>query len=520
MKNTKISLEDTRQFSDLFLDYIQQKEIIKNFYELPPQLESFEEQIKNKQTVFNNSTREKLHNVLLKQYEDLEQMPKASIELLKSENTFTVITGHQLNIFSGPLYFIYKIVSVINLARRLAENYPQYNFVPVYWMATEDHDFEEIKKIVLFGKEYIWEHTEAKGAVGRLDLKGVETFIESVGEVPHFLKDAYLSSENLAEATRKFVNHLFGKEGLVIVDADCKEFKEEFTEVIKDDLLNHNAKQKADNATAALEDLGYKSQIFPRDINFFYLQDGVRERIEREGDSYQVLNTNISFSKEQIIEEIENNPECFSPNVVLRPLYQEMILPNIAYIGGPSEVVYWLQLKDVFDHFETPFPILLPRNFALVINKSNGKKFHKLGLSHNDLFKDEHELKTKFVSENAEVNLGLDQEIAALEKIFEGILSKAVSIDASLKGYIGAETQRMVKQMENIRKRLKKAEENKQETEVKQLLNLKDKLFPNGVPQERLENFLSFYLNNPDFIKDLIYFFNPLDFSYNILEDE
>ncbi|MBT33568.1 MAG: bacillithiol biosynthesis cysteine-adding enzyme BshC [Thalassobius sp.] len=520
MKNTKISFEDTRQFSDLFLDYINQKETVKSFYELPPQLESFEKQIKNKQAAFSTSTREKLYEVLVKQYEGLEHMPKASIELLKADNTFTVITGHQLNIFSGPLYFIYKIVSVINLARKLADAYPKYNFVPVYWMATEDHDFEEIKKIVLFGKEYIWEHPEANGAVGKLDLKGVETFIESVGEVPEFLKDAYLNSDNLAEATRKFVNHLFGKEGLVIVDADCKELKEEFKEVIKDDLLNHNAKQKADEATAALEELGYKSQIFPRDINFFYLQDGLRERIEREGDTYQVLNSDISFSQEQILEELEKNPECFSPNVVLRPLYQEVILPNLAYIGGPSEVVYWLQLKGVFDHFNTPFPILLPRNFALVINKSNGKKFQKLGLSHNDLFKDEHQLKSAFVNDNSEVNLGLDQEITALEKIFEGILSKAVSIDASLKGYVGAETQRMVKQMENIKKRLKKAEENKQETEIKQLLNLKDKLFPNGVPQERLENFLSFYLNNPDFIKDLIYFFNPLEFSFNILEDE
>jgi bacillithiol biosynthesis cysteine-adding enzyme BshC len=520
MKNTKISFEDTQQFSGLFLDYIQQKDTLNNFYNLPPIISSFEEQLNQKRGQFNKDNRKLLAASLNAQYTGIANPPTETIDLLKGENTFTVTTGHQLNIFTGPLYFIYKIVSVINLAKKLAEAYPQQQFVPVYWMATEDHDFEEIQKIVLFGRDQVWEHPNPVGAVGRMDTKGVDKLIEQIGEVPDFIKEAYLQSDNLAAATRKLVHHLFGKEGLLIVDADDQALKSCFTQVIEDDIINHSAKIEADNKTAALEELGYKSQIFPRDINFFYLTNELRERIEKEGDTYKVLNTDISFSEQEIKEKIQANPECFSPNVVLRPLYQEMILPNLAYIGGPAEVAYWLQLKGVFDHYKVPFPILLPRNFAMVINKSNGKKFNKLGLSHQDIFKHEHELRATFVKENAEVNLEFDQEIKALEKVFDGILDKAVAIDASLKGFIGAETQRMVKQIDNIKKRLKKAEESKQETEVNQLLNLKDKLFPNGGAQERIENFMSFYLNNPDFIKELMHFFDPLDFTYNVLEDE
>jgi len=520
MKNTKISFEDAAQFSGLFLDYIQQKSTLKQFFHLPPTLSSFDSQIATKRTYFNAEKRTVLVATLKKQYEGITSFPAESIELLKNENTFTVTTGHQLNIFTGPLYFIYKIVSVINLSRKLSEAFPSQNFIPVYWMATEDHDFEEIRKMVLFGRDYLWNHAEPKGAVGRMDTHGIGDLIEQIGQVPDFIKEAYLENTNLASATRKLVNHLFYKEGLVIVDADDAALKKELIPVIEDDVLNHTAKEKADSTTKTLEDLGYKSQIFPRDINFFYLENNLRERIEREGDVFKVLNTDIVFSEQEIKNKIAENPICFSPNVVLRPLYQEMILPNLAYLGGPSEVAYWLQLKGVFDHYQVPFPILLPRNFAMVVNKSNGKKFQKLGLSHQDIFKHEHELRASFVKDNAEVNLELDEEAKIISNAFDGIMDKAVSIDASLKGYIGAESQRMLKQIDNIKKRLKKAEENKQETAVNQLLNLKEKLFPNGTPQERIENFLSFYLNNPHFIEALLTSFDPLDFTYNILEDE
>src|SRR5690606_22131291 len=159
-------------------------------------------------------------------------------------------------------------------------------------------------------------------------------------------------------------------------------------EVILSDLFEHTPFEKATEATEALEELGYSSQIFPRGVNFFYLDKGVRERIEKMESGFGVVNTDLRFSDEEMKALVENHPERFSPNVVLRPLYQEVILPNLAYLGGPAEVVYWLQLKSVFAHFEIPYPVLLPRNFALLINEKVKRKMSQLNWDEEDLFVD------------------------------------------------------------------------------------------------------------------------------------
>ena len=518
MKVSKLPFEQTNQFKAIFLDYISGNEKLNTCYNQFPTVSSFEKQIKEK--AFSKVKREVLVKSLENQYSNITHPPLANIQALQNENTFTVVTGHQLNIFSGPLYFIYKIVTTINLAKELAEKYPAYHFVPVYWMATEDHDFEEISFFNLFGKKYQWDRPDAKGAVGKLDLKGLESIIEEMDELPECFKTAYLEKGNLTEATRYYVNELFGKDGLVIIDGDDAALKTEFREVLYDDLFNHSAQQKVMETNEKLLEMGYKPQIHPREINLFYHKDGIRERIEKEGEVFKVLNTDIQFSGKEAETLLDTHPEYFSPNVVLRPVYQETILPNLAYIGGPSELAYWLQLKGVFDHFQTVFPMLVPRNFALFINRANCKKFSKLGIDCKQIFEDENTLKNNFVQTNAEQNLELDEEIAALEKVFEGILSKAVAVDKSLEGFIGAETKKVVKQIENIRKRIKKAEENKQSQSVNQLLNLKKKLFPNGSPQERTDNFLNFYLNDPHFIDYLKTHFDALDFQFIVLEDE
>lgn len=511
----KISLEDTNQFSALFIDYITQKEDLKPHYSLFPNIASFEKQLQNKQ--LSSVHRKNLVSVLKNQYRDLSNAPGNQIESLADEKTFTITTGHQLNIFSGPLYFIYKIVTVINLAKELKETYPNYNFVPVYWMATEDHDFEEICYFNLFGKKHIWE-TDQTGAVGRMNLEGIDKIWDEISEMPEFFKKAYTENRTLAEATREYVNHLFGKEGLVVVDADSDVLKKEFTHIIKDDLTNHKANDLVEVQNKKLEDLGYKTQIFPRKINFFLLEEGMRERIERQDDgSYVVLNTDLKFTEEELLNKLENSPECFSPNVVMRPVYQEVILPNLAYIGGPSEVVYWLQLKPVFDHYGVPFPILMPRNFALVINKGNTKKIQKLDVGVDVFFQDEHKLKTWFVEKNAESSFELSHEILAFKKVYNEISAKAEVIDPSLVGFIGAETQKGLKSFQNIEKRLRKAEEKKHETAVNQLLGVKGRLFPNGSPQERVDNLLAFYLNDEAFIQKLLEVFKPLEFTMNII---
>ncbi len=515
----QLPLEDTHSFSDLFLAYLSGTESLKNFYNHPPVLESFEKQIKEKS--FPKETRHILQKALQKQYDGFDKSASLvkNIESVTDEKTFTVTTGHQLNIFTGPLYFIYKIITVINACKELQKKYPEYRFVPVYWMASEDHDFEEINHFQLFGKTYQWE-TEQKGAVGRFNPNSIESVLDDLPERIELFEKAYREHKTLADATRCYVNDLFGEEGLVVLDADDADLKACFQEVMLDDVSRHIAKKLVDDTSTKLEELGYKSQVYAREINFFYLDDQLRERIVYEKGNYYVVNTEKKFSEAEIKALIQQHPEKFSPNVILRPLYQEMILPNLAYVGGSAEIVYWLQLKSVFDHFNTAFPVLMPRNFALVISKAHSRRMRKISLNYRDLFMETQSLISKFLEANAEHSLQLKQEKKVMEEVFASIKHKAMAVDKSLEGFIGAEINEIDKILIVIEKRLKKSEEKNQATAVKQIETLKEKLFPGNSLQERKDNFLNFYINNLKFIEEVTSQLAPFDYRFNVLIEE
>ncbi|MFY0688001.1 MAG: bacillithiol biosynthesis cysteine-adding enzyme BshC [Cyclobacteriaceae bacterium] len=512
MKTTKISLKETGKFSSMFLEYLEGSESLSSFYRASPAIENFKEIIENHQ--ISGSTRITLSEELQAEYGALEchESVQSNIHALRDAKTFTVTTGHQLNIFTGPLYFIFKIATAINLAKKLKAEYPDYHFVPVYWMASEDHDFEEISYFNLFGKKYTWE-TEQTGAVGRFAPQSLNTVLEQMPECPELFEKAYLDSSSLAEAARIYVNELFGEHGLVVVDADNPKLKAEFTSIIKDDLQNHHANRLVEATNQKLIDAGYKSQAFSREINFFLL-NGYRERIVKESGNYKINNSDESFSEEDILKLVDSNPEKFSPNVIMRPVYQEVILPNLAYIGGPAEIVYWLQLKDVFDHYDVSFPILMPRNFGMIINKGQQKKIDKLGLDSEMLFMDTHDIKSWYISTHSDNEHLLDEEKEHITEVYNRVKQKAGSIDKSLEGFIGSENAKALKAFENIEKRLKKAQESQNETALNQIDAIKDKLFPGGGLQERSDNFLNFYLNNPKFIDQLLAEFDPFEFNF------
>jgi bacillithiol synthase len=509
VNHKQIPLSQASHFPKLFIDYIEKNTALNEFYDSYPDLKGFEKTLSNRKFTH----RKTLVNALNQQYKDIENPP--NIDLLLEENTFTVTTGHQLNIFTGPLYVIYKIVSTINLARKLKSAFPNYNFVPVYWMATEDHDFEEISSFNLFGQKHKWE-TEQKGGVGRMNPKELQTIIENLREKPEIFAKAYGNS-TLAAAVRQYMHELFGSQGLVCLDGDDASLKSIFAPVMRQDIIENKAEQIVAETSARLENLGYKTQIHARNINFFYLDENLRERIEKNGETYTVVNTNLSFSENNILEIIDKNPEKISPNVVLRPIYQETILPNIAYLGGPSEVSYWLQLKDIFEHHEVPFPILLPRNLALVVNDASKKRMEKLNVSPEELFQDDNSLKKSFVEKNSENTLSLADEIEQIGAAFDQIIKKASEVDPTLKPAMESEKVKNATSLEHLEKRIKKAEEKKFETSLAQLQTLKEKLFPGGGLQERSDNFLNFYLNDSAFLGKISQHFDPLDFKFNII---
>ena len=519
MKIEKLKLEETEYFPPVFLDYINRNEKLKDFYGQYPEPDNFLKQVQLRQ--LSSEKRLLLQKVINQQYTGLEKSAvfTENLKNLIQPNTFTVTTGHQLNIFSGPLYFIYKLITTINLAKKLNELYADYHFIPLYWMASEDHDFTEINHFRLFNKEYFWE-THQSGAVGRFDPHSLEKILKELPEqLPEFER-AYLLQSTLANATRYYVNEFFGKEGLVVLDADHPSLKALFKEHMKEDILEQHSNRLVEETSRSLDDLGYKTQVFSRKINFFFLENSHRNRITYEDGKFEILNRNINYNKTAFLNILNEQPEKISPNVITRPLYQEVILPNIAYVGGPSEVAYWLQLKSVFEHYQVPFPIIMPRNFALIVNKTSARKLEKINIQVKDLFLNKYQLKDKYIHENGDHDYQLDKEKELMAGAFESIKSHARLIDKSLEGFIGSEESKVNKMLVNIEKRLKKAEEKKQETSIRQIEKLKGKLFPDGNLQERTDNILNFYLNNPNILDFLADHFDPFDFRFYIFIDD
>lgn len=518
MQHKTIPLADTKAFSSFFLDYIQQKQTLIPFYHRFPVVENFKEQVVEKSDTFPQPHRSVLVSTLQKQYESLKVSDAVStnISSLAKPDTFTITTGHQLNIFTGPLYFIYKIITVINACKRLKSDYPNYNFVPVYWMASEDHDYDEIKYFRLYGKKYVWE-TSQQGAVGRFNTKDIEKLLSEIpGDVLIF-KDAYTKNKTLAGAVRYYVNTLFGKDGLVVLDGDDRDLKRLFRPVIEDDTFDHKTLPLVSETNKDLEDLGYKTQVFCRDINFFYLDEGLRARIERSGDRFVVVDTELSFSESELRSLAEKEPEKFSPNVILRPLYQEWILPNLAYVGGPAENVYWLQLKKVFDQYNVPFPMLMPRNFAVVIDHTVQRKLEKTGLDFACYFEDKNYLYNHWILNNSKKDVTVGAERSAIREIYSQLKKRAESIDKTLAQFAGAEGTRVMNGLEKIERKLLRAEKRLHTDKLRQIEAVKDALFPNGSLQERVDNFLNFYQQDKDFVRMLIDSLDPFDYQFNVI---
>ncbi len=526
MQARYISYQETNAFSALVLDYISGKDQLKSFYNYLPDLNGFAEAIKNHS---NKPDRKVLTASLKRQYAAVRttQLVNEHIELLADSKTFTITTGHQLNIFTGPLYFIYKIVTAINLAKELKEAFPDYNFVPVYWMATEDHDFEEINHVKIEEKMLTW-NKQATGATGRLDTRDIlETLSAYKGYLgigknglmlSRLVEAAYTNNTRLSDATRELVDALFSEYGLVCIDADDPLLKKQFSKTIYQDITEQNSFKYITESNTKLEELGHKPQVNPREINFFYMTDQLRERIVEEDGLYKVMNTTISFDKDELQQEINHFPERFSPNVVMRPVYQEVILPNLAYIGGGAEVTYWLQLKANFDFYKVDYPVLLLRNSAMVIDKRSEVRMQMLGISHKSLFADTEALKNEWVRAHVNLQLSLNDEERAISAVFDQIKLNAYKIDKTLSQSADAAKTKALKLITSLEKKMLRAEKRKHKTSLAQIEHLKEKLFPTGVLQERVLNIAPmFVLYGDDFIESLINSFKPLDHQFTIL---
>lgn len=496
-----LSYDQTGYFTKIILDYLDNNKSLAPFYKYDVSLEGIKSAIYEREKFHTN--RELLVRELKKKYAKVEQSPivNNNIEKLLSANTFTITTAHQPAIFTGTLYFIYKILHTIKLAEDLAKEFSDKNFVPVYYMGNEDADLDELGKIYLDGEKIVWD-TKQTGAVGRMNTKGLEKIISKIEgqfsgmpygkELVQILKDCYLNSQDIQTATFKLIHQLFAKYGLIVLIPDTAELKKQMLPVFEDDLFHQTSSSIVEKT---IDDLSkhYKVQANPRSINLFYLKDNIRNRIEKVGDKFIVHDTSIIFSEKEIKEELQQHPERFSPNVILRGLYQETILPNIAFIGGGGEMAYWLELKDMFEHYQVPYPLLVLRNSFLFIEKKWKEKISKLNLTSTDIFKSENELLNELVKKQSQNQLNLTEEIAEAESYYQKLQSISNKIDNTLAEHSKSLQAKALKPLKELEKKLLRAEKRKFEEQQKQIHSIKSALFPLNNLQERIDNFIPYY---------------------------
>jgi len=521
--------QQTGYFSKIITDYLDRAPAQVPFYEHPVSPDGLKAAIDARKKA--PVDRKTLVAALQDQYQLVDPSPKviANIRQLLEENTFTIVTAHQPAIFTGPLYFIYKIIHVIKLADRLNGEQPDKHFVPVFYMGSEDADLDELGNIHLNGEKLVWD-TKQTGAVGRMKTKGLDQLIHRIeGELsvqPHGaelmekVREFYLQSPDIQTATFRLLHWLFAAYGLVVLIPDRADFKRLMIPVFEEDLFQQTPCSIVEATIDRLSE-HYKVQANPRPINLFYLKDDLRGRIEKIGDLYKVHESNLSFTPEEIRQELHDHPERFSPNVILRGLFQETILPNIAFIGGGGETAYWMELKDLFHHYERPFPLLILRNSFLLIDTLWAQRTSNAGLKIIDLFLPEDALMNELVKRESQQQLSMEKEIVEAERYYGSLKERARPVDPTLVQHVEALQAKALHPLKELEKKLLKAEKRKFADQQRQIGALRSALFPKNGLQERIENFMSWWASRgPEFIRDIYHYSPTLEQVFVVLTED
>lgn len=495
---SQIPYQATGLFSQLIRDYVDGNGTARDYVAYTPNFEGVQKAILARKDFQPN--RPLLVEVLKAQYAtlDVAQAVNSNIELLLKNNTYVITTAHQPNIFTGPLYFFYKIIHAIQLAADLKNRFPENNYVPVYYMGSEDADIDEVGSFYLGGDLLKWE-TKQTGAIGRMKvddallnlLKNLEGYwsVKPEGkEALETLKKAYQKGMTINEATLSFVHNYFGQYGLVILQPDDAKLKSCFVQVMEKELTTQFSHQALQPTLAQLRNQ-YHAQTEGRALNLFYLKDNLRARIDLKEGLYHIVDTEIEFTQDQIIAELHAHPERFSPNVILRGVYQETILPGIVFIGGGGELAYWMELKAVFAAAGVHYPVLQLRNSFLFIKQKMAKQWQELGFRIEDLFKPTQTLEVNYVKANTQYDLSLANAIQEMELLYNNIKNQAVQVDATLGDHTMNLSVQSVKRLVELEKKLLKAEKKKQAIALERIQHIKQVLFPENSLQERVDNF-------------------------------
>jgi bacillithiol biosynthesis cysteine-adding enzyme BshC len=509
---------DETGFSRLFVDYVNNYSRVKDFF-----VGDFRDEKhwrSSLETVSHRSIdRSSLVQVLLNQNRDYHCGVKtlANIDLLLNENTVAIITGQQVGLFSGPLYALYKTLTALKLAERLSQQYPDHNFVPVFWLEGEDHDIEEVSSFTLFNSsnellrlQYQYEDkTGGKniGAVCELIFDdSIVTLFESLRQsllptefspkVIELFETAYQKGMTFSRAFIHLFSVLLENSGLIFFDPHNAATKKILIPIFEQELKNVSCTCQLVVAQSELVEQQYHAQVKPRSVNLFMFHNSGRYALEPHSEGFSLKGTRKTFSVDEVLGFLHADPNLFSPNVVLRPICQDYLFPTLAYVAGPSEVAYFAQFKSLYEHFDIPEPIIYPRASATIVEERIRKVIDKFSLRIEDFFGDIDLLKGRVTSTISDFKV---------EELFSNTFGTVSESLTSLKGGLESIDPTLVPAMENTLTRMQAAlntlkektiaaQKRQHDISLRQLDRVSINLFPHSHLQEREMN-LIYYLN-------------------------
>ncbi|MFZ2322911.1 MAG: bacillithiol biosynthesis cysteine-adding enzyme BshC [Ignavibacteriaceae bacterium] len=538
-----INFSDIPKNQNLFLDYLYEFENVHGYYKhnfrdkenYIPLFKSISESRKDKQL--------NLSSILKNQYSSLQNISgktQRNIESFDNANTIAIVTGQQLGILGGPLYTIYKIITTIRLANQFTERYDDFKFVPVFWLEGDDHDFNEVRSINLFDNEnqvlnvaYKEEinDDDAKQSVGNINFdEALNDFLNKFesslrdsdfkNELVVKLKECYQVGKSFKQSFKELLFWLFDEYGLILFDPQDPEVKSLLKPIFKKEVNDFNIHtQKLIQVSAKLEE-DYHAQVKVKPVNLFYHTDDGRYSIEPVEEIFKLRRKRKQFTKDEILAEIENSPQLFSPNVLLRPICQDYLLPTGFYIAGPSEIAYFAQITPLYDFYKIVTPIIYPRSSVTLLEKNIAAALDKYDLTMTDIFLGLDELKEKVIAGLSENNIEktFEESLHEIDLTFDKLKENLFAIDKTLVDASLRYRERVVSAINELKSKAVKAQETKHETTVRQLTRMSNLLYPLGNLQEREINFIYFYNKyGRDLIKKIFDDISVNEFEHQVI---
>lgn len=508
-------------FSGLFLDYINNFGLLRNFYEYDyrnyDDIRKCIDLKKDTYPIGKNFFRNDICNILNNQNTLFKSGDKTfdNIQLLSNHDTFAVVTGQQLGLLTGPFYTILKAINTIQLSEKLNNKFADCKFVPVFWLEADDHDFPEINNVNIISKENEIKNLSyfEKGEAQEKYLKPagnivLDDFISdftdeleaSLNKTDYsedlFIKirEAYKSGTNLKTAFAQFLNSLITDKGLVFIDPSDPKIKNLLKPVFRKELMNSPQTCEAVITTSVELEKNYQAQVKPKAINLFYIHEGNRYLLEpRDGELYALKHSRQKFTGEELYNLLDSNPERFSWNVVTRPICQDYILPTIAYVGGPSEIAYFGQFKEVYKLFGITMPVIYPRTSATILENRVKNFLEKNDLIFDELF-DLKEVSKKLLKNDSEIDTeelfsGMADELRAIFYTYEKELGK---IDINLTASFAKRNIQFLDSLNIAKEKFITLQSKKNEVVSGQLKKALVNVYPDETLQERVFNIVYF----------------------------